>query len=341
MKVHKMLCLSMIVVLLSVCFFAAHASAQVKPIILRYSTMFPVNHKHAVLSEQWCKEVEKRTNGRVKVQHFPGGTLTTPPTTYESIVKDVTDIGLCVLGYTMGKFPISDVLAYPLGIKSGYAATKLANEYYAKFKPAEFDEVKVLYLQANGPGVVHTTKPVARLEDMKGLKIRTFGPVTAFISNLGAAPVAMPMGDSYDAISRGVVDGLYAPYEALHGFKLGEVLKYSIENWGSSYSGVQMVGMNKAKWNSLPPDIQRTIDAIDSEWIEKQGRMWDDIDKEGKDFALKRGIKIVKLSPEEDARWAAKAQPMIDDYVKKMKAKGLPGEAVVKFYRERMKTYNK
>jgi len=341
MKLSRTISLSVGIILVSLWVMPLNLLAQDKPITLRYSTMFPVSHKHAVLSDEWCKEVEKRTNGRVKAQHFPGGTLTSPPTTYESINKGVIDIGLCVLGYTMGKFPLSDVLAYPLGIPSGYAATKLSNEYYAKFKPAEFNDVKVLYLQANGPGIMHTTKPVATLDDMKGLKIRTFGPVTAFISNLGAAPVAMPMGDSYDAISRGVVDGIYAPYEALLGWKLGEVVKYSIENYGSSYSGVQMVAMNKAKWESLPPDIKKTIDGINAEWIEKQGKMWDEIDSAGKDFTVKRGNKIIKLSPEEDKKWAAKAQPMIDEYIQKMKEKGLPGEEVVKFYSERLKAYQK
>lgn len=341
MRTSKVICLLVSIMLFSTWVVLPSASAQEKTITLRYSTMFPVNHKHAVLSAEWGKEVEKRTNGKVKVQHFPGGTLTSPQTTYESIVKGVVDIGLCVLGYTMGKFPLSDVIAYPLGVPSGYLATKYVNEYYTKFKPAEFSEVKVLYLQANGPGLMFTTKPVAKLEDMKGLKIRTFGPVVAFISNLGAAPVAMPMGESYDAISKGVVDGIYAPYEALYGYKMGEVLKYAIENYGSSYSGVQMVAMNKAKWDSLPLDIQKIIEKINTEWIEKQGRMWDEEDKIGKDFAVQKGIKIVKLSPEEDKRWAEKAQPMIDEYIKAMKEKGLPGEEVVKFYREKLKTSKK
>jgi TRAP-type transport system periplasmic protein len=99
--------------------------------------------------------------------------------------------------------------------------------------------------------------------------------------------------------------------------------------------------MNKDKWNSIPPDAQKAIEAINLEWIEKQGKMWDKIDKGGKDFSLKRGNKIIKLSREEDDRWAAKTQPMFDDYIKKMKEKGLPGEEVVKFYREKLKAYKK
>jgi TRAP-type transport system periplasmic protein len=101
------------------------------------------------------------------------------------------------------------------------------------------------------------------------------------------------------------------------------------------------VAMNKEKWSKLPADVQKTIEAINQEWIEKQGKMWDDIDKEGKEFTLKKGNKIVTLSPEEDNRWAMKAQPMIDDYIKQMKAKGLNGEDVVKFYREKLKTLKK
>jgi TRAP-type C4-dicarboxylate transport system substrate-binding protein len=79
--------------------------------------------------------------------------------------------------------------------------------------------------------------------------------------------------------------------------------------------------------------------SIDVEWAEKQAKAWDELDKEGKDFAIKRGNKIIKLSPEEDARWLAKAQPIVDEYIANMKKKGLPGEEVVKFYRERIKYY--
>jgi TRAP-type C4-dicarboxylate transport system substrate-binding protein len=333
----KVLGIFVCILLAAACITVSTSSASEKTITLRYSTFFPPGHPHAVLSEQWCKEVEKRTNGKVKVNHHPGATLTTPPQTYDSILSGVIDVGLCVLGYTMGKFPLSEVVSYPLGVPSGSMATRLVNEYYAQFKPAEFNNVKVMYFQANGPGIIHTRKPVNKMEDMKGLKIRTFGPTSAFISNLGAAPVAMPMGDSYDAISRGVVDGIYVPYEALIGWKLGEVVKYTTENFGSAYSGVQMVAMNKDKWNSLPPDAQKAIEAINQEWIPKQGKMWDDLDREGKDFILKRGNKIITLSKEEDARWAAKTQPLFDEYIKKMKDKGLPGEEVVKFYRERLK----
>ncbi len=317
------------------------APAQDKSVTLRFSTFFPVSHQNAVITEQWCKEVEKRTQGKVKVRHFPGATLTSPAQTYDSIIQGVVDIGNCVLGYTMGKFPLSEILDYPLGYPSGYVATKVANEYFKKFHPKEFDDVKVMYFHAQGPGLLHTKKPVNKLEDLKGMKIRTFGSNAKLMSYLGGAPVAMPMGDAYDAISKGVADGLMCGYEALKGWKLGEVIKFTTENYGTAYTATFVIAMNKAKWNSLSPDVQKIIEQINTEWVEKQGKLWDTMDDEGRDFSTKRGNKIIKLSAEENARWATKAEPLFDEYVKKSKEKNLPGDQVLKFIRDYIKAQTK
>lgn len=323
------------------CSFVSVSFAQDKSISLRYSTFFPVSHQNAVISAEWCKEVEKRTNGKVKIRHFAGATLTTPPQTYDSIISGVVDIGNCVLGYTMGKFPLSEILDYPLGYPSGLVATRLVNEYFKKFNPKEFNDIKVMYFHAQGPGILHTRKPVNKLEDLKGMKIRTFGSNAKLMSALGGAPVAMPMGDAYDAISKGVADGLMCGYEALKGWKLGEVIKYTTENYGTAYTATFVVAMNKEKWNSIPPNLQKIIEQINAEYIEKQGKLWDLMDTEGMDYSHKRGNKSIKLSAEENARWIAKAQPLFDDYVKKTKEKNLPGAEALKFIREYLKANSK
>lgn len=92
--------------------------------------------------------------------------------------------------------------------------------------------------------------------------------------------------------------------------------------------------MNKAKWDSLPPDVQNIISTINEEWIEKTGRLWDQMDKDGKAYAVAKGIKFITLSEAENARWAAKMQPIIDEYVKNMNEKKLPGDEVLKFCKD-------
>jgi TRAP-type C4-dicarboxylate transport system substrate-binding protein len=89
--------------------------------------------------------------------------------------------------------------------------------------------------------------------------------------------------------------------------------------------------MNKDKWNALPPEIQKTIEKINQEWIDKTGKEWDSIEKSGRDFTQKLGNKIIALSKEENQRWANAVRPLLDEYVKEMKEKGLPGGEALKF----------
>jgi TRAP-type C4-dicarboxylate transport system substrate-binding protein len=315
-------------------------NAQEKVITLNFSNMFPPDNRITIAIDQWCKDVEKRTNGRVKVTQFTGSTLTPPAQTYAGIIKGIADIGLSFGSYTKGRFPLSEVIDLPLGYRSGYVGAKLANEYYKKFKPKEFDEVKVLFFTTSPPHMLFAKKPISNLEDLKGLKIRSTGTSAQVVQALGAAPVSMPMGEAYDALSKGVVQGIIGPYEPMKGWKLAEVVNHSIE-YGTAYVNANYIAMNKDKWNGLPPDIQKIIEGMSDEWIEKMGKLWDDADREGKDVFLQKGGKVVVLSKEENARWAERLRPILDDYVKETKSKGLPGEEALKFCLDYLKAQQK
>lgn len=301
---------------------------------LTYSIFFPATHGNTILATEWAKEVEKRTNGAVKINMFPGATLTPADQCYDGVAKGISDIGMSVLAYTKGRFPLTEVIDLPLGYTGGLQATKLCNAYYNKFKPKEFDDVKIMYLHAHGPGILHTKKPVRTMDDLKGMKIRCAGTNAKLVSALGATPVAMPQTETYDALQKGVVEGVVSPIEALKGWKFGEVIKSTTQNFGSSYSLSFFVAMNKKKWDSLPKDVQATIEKINEEWIEKTGKAWDQFDKEGTEFTRSKGNEIIPLSKEEDEKWAAKVQPVFAEYVEAMKAKNLPGEEALKFCQE-------
>ncbi len=339
MKKHVVTAVVLIAFLVSTSVVASKADAQA--IALKYSNFFPAPHANSVIADQWCKEVEKRTNGKVKITYYPGGTLTPANQTYDSVVKGIADVGLSCQSYTRGKFPLTEVIDLPLGAKSGYVATKMVNAWYKKFNPKEYDETQVMYLHAHGPGILHTKKPVNKLEDMKGLKIRSTGLSAKVVQALGGSPVGMPMSEAYDALSKGVADGILSPNEALKGWKLGEVTAFTTEDYGSAYSTAFFVVMNKTKWNALPQDVKTTIEKINEEWIEKQGKVWDDIDIEGKDSAIKLGMKFIALSKEEDARWAKAVRPILDEYVQSMKAKNLPGDEALKFCLDYLKANQK
>ena len=196
----------------------------------------------------------------------------------------------------------------------------------------------MLYLHAHGPGLLHTKKPVNKLEDVKGMKIRATGLASKIVTALGGAPVGTTQPETYDALRTGVADGAMSPMEALQGFKWGEVIKYTTLDYPAGYSTGMFIVMNKAKWSSMPPDVQKVFEQVSAEWIEKQGMLWDQIEQEGKDYTLKRGNKIIALSGEENSRWTAKVRPLLDDYVKSTKAKGLPGDEAMRFCVDYLKT---
>ena len=336
MKQHVVMRFFLAAFIASICLavFPGTSSAQ-KVISLKYGNFFPGFHKNSMLAEQWCKEIEKRTGGKVKVAYFPGGTLTPEAQTYDNVVKGTADIGSGVFAYSQGRFPLMEVVDLPLGYKSGSQATALINAFYAKFKPKELDDVKVLYLHAHGPGVLHSKKPVYKLEDTKGMKVRAVGREAKIAAALGFTVVNTPMpptmAENYDALRTGAADAAMAPLESLQGWKWGEVVSSTTLDYGAAYSTGMFVVMNKAKWNSLPPDVQKIFDQVNQEWIVKQEAVWDEIDKEGLEFTKKRNNKVISLSKEENARWAKAVRPMLDEYVKNAKAKGIPGDEALKF----------
>ena len=322
---------------------ATDCFAQEKVITIKFANWFPIGTKHDDIFREWCKDLEKRASGKVKVTYYAAGTLVPAAQSYDAVVKGIADVGNHVLGYTMGRFPFSQVLDLPIGMPQGAAATKIANEFYNKFKPKEFDDVKVLFFHGNPSGFVNTkSKPVAKLEDLKGLKLRCYGSNAKFVGLLGAAPVAMPMTEVYDALAKGVVDGMLGDYPGLFNFKTGEYIKYTTENRQTAYSAAFIVMMNKQKFTSLPKDVQAIVDRMSQEYMEKYAKDWTDMEIEGKEWLIKRGAKISSLSNEEEARWYEKgAKPLVEAYIKEMKEKGLPGEEAVKFLLDSFKQYRK
>jgi TRAP-type transport system periplasmic protein len=312
--------------------FILSALAQAGPIRLTYSVFFPPTHDQSKLAEAWSKEVEKRTGGQVKIDFYPGGTLTSAQECYGGVVQGISDIGFSVLGYSRGRFPVLAAVDLPLGYTSGVQATKVVNAVYEKFTPKEFNDVKVMYFHAHGPGILHTAKkPVASLEDLKGMKIRATGNSGQLIGALGGTPVAMSMPESYQAIQKGVVNGGIYPVETNKGWKMAEVVNFMTESYSVAYTTAFFVVMNKDRWNGLPKDVQQAITEINAEWVTRHGQVWDESDKAGREAFLEKGGKVISLAPAESERWKTQAKAMIEEYVRELDSKGLNGREIVDY----------
>ena len=308
------------------------APAGAEDFKLTYSNFFPPTHIQSQLAEAWCKEVESRTNGRVKVEYYPGQTLTKAAQVYDGVVTGMSDIGFSVLAYTRGRFPVMSAVDLPLGYQSGRAATKVINAVYEKFQPKELMDTEVMYLHAHGPGLVHTKdKAVRKLEDIKGMKLRGHGTSALVLEALGAVPVPSPMPETYQNIQKGVVQGSVYPLEANKGWRLGEVTDYATCAFSAAYTTSFFVVMNKDKWNALPKDIQKTIEGINEEWVVKHGEAWDTSDMVGIRYFLNQGNEMIGLDEKEAARWKEAVAPILENYAKEMTEKGFNGREIVDF----------
>ena len=304
---------------------------------LRYANFFPPTHVQSQLAESWCKDVEKQTNGEVTIQYYPASTLTKAPQTYDGVVQGIADIGMTVLAYSRGRFPVASAIDLPMGYTSGVQATAVANAVLEKFQPKEFSDTQIMFLHAHGPGFIHTRdKVVESLDDLKGLKLRGTGTSGLVQAALGASPVGKSMRECYQMLQKGVVDGSSHPMESNKGWKLGEVVHYMVQNYTTAYTTTFAVFMNKDKWAKLTPEQQAVITKLNKEYAQKHAEAWDASDEKGLAFFKEKGGKVLTQSDAEAARWEAAAAPVIDNYIQKADEKGLDGKAIVDFIKSKM-----
>ncbi len=289
-----------------------------------YAVFFPATHLQAQTAEAWAKEIEARSNGRIIITLFHGGTLTKAAQTYEAVESGVADIGMSVFAYTRGRFPLMEGLDLPVGYPDGVTATRIANDMVKKYNPDELSDVHVLYLHAHGPGILAGREKIESA-DLSALKVRATGLSAKIVTALGGTPVSMSQGDTYEALQKGVVDATFCPIETLKGWKQGEVIDYIVDTKAIGYTTTMFVVMNKAKWNSLPEDLQRIMTEVNEEWIVKQGEAWDESDRQGEEFVQDLGKTFISLSDTENNALIGAMNSVYEEYIETANEKGLPG----------------
>lgn len=338
MKLKKC-CLMFGIVCLMVTFLPlSGASAAADVIKLKFANYFPPQSSQSKLSEDFIADFEERTNGRVKFQYFPGGSLLKAPAMIKGIEMGITDIGLSHVSYTAGRFPVTEVCELPHGYPTAWVACIIMNDFYEKFKPKEWDSVVPLWFHANGPSTLAMKNPIRKMEDFKGQTIRAPGRMAAVISALGGTPAPTPIMESYDAVAKGVIQGVFVAAEGVRTFRFGEVVSAVTVSWNIGPSYPMYVAMNKRSYEKLPPDIRSILDKLAGEYREKFALMWNYNDFPGIEFGRSQGAEIIELSQEEFDRWVEAVQPVFEEYVKEMVGKGFAESEVrgwIKFLNER------
>lgn len=320
-------------------------AASAKEIRLKVAMYFPPPTFQSKVLEEFCRELEKRTGGAVKVDYYSGGSLLKAPAMFDGVVNGIADIGYSHVYYTAGRMPVTEAAGLPLGYPSAWVASQVLNDFFEEFKPKEFDEVKVLWMNTSPNSAIATSKkPIRRLEDLKGLTIRAPGLAGEVIKALGGTPAPTPMMEVYDAIAKGVIDGEASNFETLVAFKFAEVVKYSTSVWQINNPFPFYLVMNKNSYNKLPPDIKLIFDRLVGEYKERYILTWNAIDFIGKKFGMSKGVEFIELPESELPKWQAAVQPVIENYVKRLVGKGYSEAEVrgwIQFLKERTEFWTK
>jgi len=313
----------------------APAPVPQKPIELKFA--YHSTTQHIITTEGlevWAKNVEDTTGGRVEITSYPAESLCKSGDTYDAVRTGIADIGYAFEGLFPGRLPISEVLYLPcLALDTtGEIGSRVIMELYNKFPAiqAEYSDVKVLMLFTHEPGCIGTNKkPVRKLEDLKGLKLRTTGTyITKFMELAGAAPMSMSPSAIYENMQKGVIDGCCYSPEGFGARRLYEVSNYLTDaKW---YVGPFFIIMNLDKWNSLPPDVQKEIDSVSGITAAPYlGKAFD----HGAEITLnecrKEGVEIISLSEAEQRKWSKVAEPLWAEWVADMNSRGVPGQEIL------------
>jgi TRAP-type transport system periplasmic protein len=312
--------------------FGPAIPAERKITKLEFSCILPAHDKLSMMLEEWCRDLSQRTGGSIQTSFYPGGILTPAPQIYDSVMTGIADIGFGPMGVTPGRFPLMEVMEQPLGIESAVMMTRLSNDFFRAFHPKEFEGVKMLFLLSASPGLLHTKRPVRKLEDLEGMKVRCLGGNAAkVLKALGAVPIVIPTGDTYDALRKGIVDGVVAAWDSLETLKWGEILPYTTVSYYASVGAQGFVVMNKAKWDGLTIGEQKIIDTMSYEYAEKLSNLWDHKDQNTIRKLKAKNHSSIYLSREEEIRWEKSISFLYESLVKEKSTQGLAAADALRF----------
>jgi len=278
---------------------------------------------------RFADTLEERTDGRIKVTVYAGGSLGPGAEHFDMARTGVADVCLFAPGYTPGRFPLTEILGLPFAVPTAEIGTEVATGLREEgYLDEEYADVKLLSLSTTVPYPIMTTdKRVTTMEDIKGMKIRTPGGfLSPALENLGAVPVSIASSEIYPSLERGIIEGVMLAYASAPAFTLDEVINYVAEaGLGGAAFGLVM---NKDSFEELPADLQEIVEEVGNEASIWGAESYDNEDARERDNFEDLGIEINQITGAELQRWMLAVQPIWDDWVEDIEEQGLPGQEV-------------
>lgn len=321
--------------------------AQTPQFTFRLQHFLPAqSNQHRDWFLPWAEKINKESGGRIKIDVYPSMQLGgRPPQLFDQSRDGVVDMVWTLAGNTPGRFPRLEVFELPfVAAGLGEQSSRAVWDYYEKYSKNELKDVKVLAVFCHGKGNIYSKdRTIKSPGDVKGLKIRVPSrPINDEMQLMGAIPQAIPAPGVPEALAKGVVDGVVMPYEIVPALKLDELTNNVsvFEGNRSLYTIVFLFTMNKAKYEALPDDLKKVIDANSGgDFSRGLGKMFDEWDKLGIAAVEKAKMKVTSIGGADLEGWKAASKPVLDTWVEGRTKAGDNGAELLKSAQDLMVKY--
>lgn len=303
----------------------------------------PVHNRWLQAIKPWADEIKKRSNGRIEIEPYFAQALSKQAEVVESVRNGAADIGEATFTVGgLGRYPFHEQLLNLT--KPSNATTDSATlvyemqEAFPEAAKKDIEGTKPLFMEGHSMGMLIGTrdKPIKTLDDLKGMKIGVSGGGIRAdrVKALGATVVGITIPDMYMALEKGIIDGAVVDMEVLVSRKLGDIIKHmTLLNMGGS---VFYCVMNEDVFNNLPPDLQKVIEEVSTEFAPPVFKeFWDNQQyKSMEKWINEMGGKVYLLSPEDYARADEMVEPTYADWITFVEKKDLPAKDILAKFRD-------
>ena len=325
-------------------FSAAAAIAQAQDSVkLRLADQFPLTHIASKLGGQAFKaELEKRSEGRIEVQHFPAEQIAKAAGLLDAVRNRVTDMALVGVVYNTDKLPLTSAAELP-GLFTDSVVASQALEDYIKGDLLEREYlplgVRPLWGTVTPPYqlMFADKEGIGDIAELEGQKMRVAGATGELIAqSLGAVPVKVPASDLYLALQRGTVNGAIYNPPSVFGYKIEEVLA-SVSNNAALGSVAFALLVNEDVWQSLSQEDRDLIEETAADVRLEFSRQFEDVSQKAYARLEAAGVKVFSLSPETEAAMNDKLATVRNTWVEQLAARGLPAQEMLDAFAARLK----
>ena len=313
----------------------AAMAASADTVTLKVHHFLPAgSYAQTMLIKPWCDRIALDSGDRLKCQIYPSMQLGgTPPQLFDQVKDGIVDVIWTLPGYTAGRFPLVEVFELPFMMQNPESTSKALWDYVQQYDAAEFKDIHPLAFHVHGDGVFHMVKkPIKVMADLKDQKVRAPTRQTnKMLAALGATPVSMPVPAVSESLAKSVIDGALVPYEVVPAVKIQELVKFHSETDPTEpaiYTSVFLLAMNKVRYESLPPDLKKVIDANSGKALSGMaGKAFLQADEEGKKLTTKNTTNVIPKSELES--WKKVGQTVTDAWVAEVTANGANGKMLL------------